>query len=275
MSCGGAVERRPFVFDRANGETFAELDVARCYRHRVPYSRALYERLLTLVPRRGRLLDLGCGPGKIARELAPHFASVVAVDPSAAMLEAGRELNDNDNIRWLCGRGEDVALDGRFDAITIGTAVHWMQHEIVFPRMSEWLARDGVLAIIDSERSDNNSPWSRRWVEFLTTWLKRVGREYDPVNFAAAGRTYVRWMDLRGRESFIDDFRQPVEHFIACQHSTATFARAKMGADLAAKFDTELDQALTPLSHDGWLEFRVRSNLTWGKPRLWKLEANA
>jgi ubiquinone/menaquinone biosynthesis C-methylase UbiE len=272
MTPGGAAERRPFTFDPANGVVFGELDVARCYRHRVPYSPALYERLLILAPRRERLLDLGCGPGKIARELAPRFAEVTAVDPSAAMLEAGQELNASHNISWLCGRAEDVVLDGRFDAIAIGTAVHWMQHEIVFPRMSEWLALDGVLAIIDSERSDNDSPWSPRWVEFLKTWLKRVGREYDPVNFAAAGRTYVRWMDVRGKESFIEDFRQPIEHFIACQHSTATFARAKMGGDLAAKFDAELDQALRPLSHDGWLEFRVRSNLTWGKPRRWERE---
>lgn len=264
---GGAVERRPFTFDRAQGTVFGELDVARCYTYRVPYAARLYERFLELVPRRGLLLDLGCGPGKIARELAPHFERVTGVDPSAAMLEAGQELNESDNIAWACGRAEDVVLDGKFDAIAIGTAVHWMQHEIVFPKMSECLAKDGILAIIDSERADNELPWSLRWIEFLKAWLKRVGREYDPLNFAAAGRAYVNWMDVHGKESFVEDFRQPVEHFIACQHSTATFARAKMGAELATEFDAELDQALRPLSDGGWLEFKVRSNLTWGKPR--------
>jgi len=74
-------------------------------------------------------------------------------------------------------------------------------------------------------------------------------------------------MDIKGRETFVEDFRQPVEHFIACQHSTATFARAKLGAELAAEFDEALDAALRPLSNNGWLEFKVRSNLTWGKPR--------
>jgi len=246
---------------------FGELDVARCYEHRTPYAAGLYERLLGLVPRRERLLDLGCGPGKIARELAPYFKMVVAVDPSAAMLEAGQERSESRNISWACARAEDVAVEGKFDAITIGTAVHWMQHDIVFPNMSEWLDEGGVLAIVDSERSDNEAAWSQRWIEFLKTWLRRVGREYDPVNFASAGRTYVNWMDIHGRESFVEDFRQRVEHFIACQHSTATFARAKMGADLAAEFDTELDETLRPLSQDGWLAFKVRSNLTWGRPR--------
>jgi len=55
MNAGGASSRRPFAFDPANGVVFGVLDVARCYRHRVPYSPALYERLLTLVPRRERV----------------------------------------------------------------------------------------------------------------------------------------------------------------------------------------------------------------------------
>ena len=139
-------------------------------------------------------------------------------------------------------------------------------------KMAEWLADAGLLAIVDSERSDNDAAWSRQWLEFLKVWLRRVGREYDPVNFAAAGRTYVSWMDVRGRESFIHDFRQPLEHFIACQHSTATFARAKMGLDLAREFDAELDRTLRPLSDEGWLHFKVRSNLSWGKARLSKEE---
>lgn len=270
----GAAECRPFAFDPVQGAVFSELDVARCYTYRMPYAVLLYERFLELVPNRERLLDLGCGPGKIARELAPRFRDVDAVDPSAAMLEAGQELSRSANIRWQCARAEGVVLDSKFDAITIGTAVHWMEHAIVFPKMFEWLAADGVLAIIDSERSDNESTWAQRWVEFLKAWLKRVGREYDPVNFAAAGRTYVSWMDVAGKESFIEDFRQPVEHFIACQHSTATFARAKMGAELAAEFDEELDQALRPFADNGWLALKVRSNLTWGKPRRFEKETS-
>jgi ubiquinone/menaquinone biosynthesis C-methylase UbiE len=275
MNADGAAERPPFAFDRANGAVFGELDVARCYAYRMPYASRLYERFLELVPNRERLLDLGCGPGKIARELAPRFREVAAIDPSAAMLEAWQELSQNANIRWQCSRAEDIVLDGTFDAITIGTAVHWMQHKIVFPKMSEWLAQDGVLAIIDSERSDNDSPWSERWVEFLKIWLKRVGREYDPVSFAAAGRTYVSWMDVHGKESFTEDFRQPVEHFIAYQHSTATFARAKMGAELAAEFDAELDRTVRPLADNGWLAFKVRSNMTWGRPRRSAKETRA
>src|SRR5579871_5060233 len=69
---------------------FAAEDVAASYHGRPPYAPALYEALLALVPGRARVLDLGAGPGKIARVLADHFAEVVALDRSAAMLAVGR-----------------------------------------------------------------------------------------------------------------------------------------------------------------------------------------
>ena len=74
----------------AAGATFAEDDVARSYYARPPYAPALFERLLRIAPGRGRALDLGCGPGKVAMVLADHFTEVVALDPSSAMLELGR-----------------------------------------------------------------------------------------------------------------------------------------------------------------------------------------
>ena len=271
MSAAGRAQK-PFAFDPANGAVFGELDVARCYAHRPPYAPALYRRLLELVPGRARALDLGCGPGKVALQLASHFGEIVAVDPSESMLAAGRELSRAGNIRWLQGHAEDISLGGPFDLITIGTAVHWMHHDVVFPRLREWL-RQGPLAIISSERNDNDSAWSRRWISFLKDWLWRVGREYDPAGFGAAGQTYKDWMDIDGDESFVHEFSQSVQDFIALQHSTATFARAKLGPTLSAEFDSELYDALFPLSDQGVLRFAMRSNLVWGKPRNQKREA--
>ena len=266
MSAQGGSEREPFAFNPANADVFGELDVARCYACRPPYAPALYERLLRLVQTRRSALDLGCGPGKIAIELAPHFDRVVAVDPSGAMLQAGRERFGGSNIRWLKGKAEEVDLPETFDVVTIGTAVHWMRHQTVFPRLLRWLD-GGPLAIVSSQRNDDDAEWSRRWVSFLTDWLRRVGREYDPVGFGAAGETYRAWMDVESEESFVADFHQPVEDFIALQHSTATFARTKLGPALSAEFDAELFETLTPLSDAGVLRFRMRSNLVWGRPR--------
>ena len=266
MSGSGREGRDKFAFDPANAAVFGELDVARCYACRPPYAPELYTRLLELVPKRARALDLGCGPGKIARELAAYFDEIVAVDPSEPMLQAGQELGQLRNVQWLRGRAEDVDLAGPFDLITIGTAVHWMQHDAVFPRLLNWL-NGGGLAIVSSERTDNEADWSKRWIDFLRTWLKRVGREYDPAGFGAAGQTYRPWMDIEVEENFVHEFHQPVEDFIALQHSTATFARAKLGPALSSEFDLELSDVLMPLSENGILRYRMRSRLVWGRPR--------
>jgi SAM-dependent methyltransferase len=265
----GQASRRPFAFDRANGAVFGELDVARCYAHRPPYAPALYERLLQVARGRDCALDLGCGPGKIALALAPHFREVIAADPSGPMLEAGRELTDRTNIVWRCARSEDLDLEAPVDVITIGAAIHWMDHGVAFPKMARWLGDKGTLAILDGGGGSGVAAarWGDSWIAFLTRWLARLGREYDPVAFVAAGQSYASWMDVIGRESFAFEFLQPVEDFVAAQHSTATFARAKMGEALAAEYDDDLRKVLAPFVENGILRFEVQSNLVWGRPR--------
>ena len=48
------------------------------------------------VDRRGRLLDVGCGPGILAIRLARLFDAVVALDPDADMLTEGT-ITENEN----------------------------------------------------------------------------------------------------------------------------------------------------------------------------------
>ena len=42
----------------------------------------------------GRLLDVGCGPGILAIELAPLFSEVIGLDPESGMLAEGRRRAD-------------------------------------------------------------------------------------------------------------------------------------------------------------------------------------
>lgn len=261
MSAGG------FVHNLADGVIFGERDVARCYVHRPPYAPALFEKLLDLTPRRKRALDLGSGPGKIAIELSPHFEEVAAVDPSLTMIEVGElAAAPRSNIVWVCSRAEDVILAERHDVITIGAAIAWMRHDILFERLAQWLEPDGTLAVISGD-DVFAAQWKDAWTSFVARWLAKVGRHYDPAGFAASGQSYKSRMQIEGSEDFVYEFRQSIEDFTACQHSRATWAREKMGVEVAAEFDAELDRTLRPFAEDGWLAFKVRSDLTWRKPR--------
>lgn len=123
------------------GSVFADQEVVQLYRYRPPYPDAVFETLRKLIVEPRTLLDAGAGTGAISRALAPFAERVDALDPSVAMLEAGRELpgGDDPRIRWIHGRAEDAALDGPYGLITCGASLHWMDLDAVLSRFRDWL----------------------------------------------------------------------------------------------------------------------------------------
>jgi len=70
--------------------------------------------------------DLGCGTGQVSVALAPFVARVVAVDSSAAMLQAARKhLRDFDNVDLRRGDLEALPIDDEWlDAATLMLVLH-------------------------------------------------------------------------------------------------------------------------------------------------------
>ena len=245
---------------------FTDADVARCYAARPPYAPALYEFLLEQIPARARALDLGCGPGKIAIQLADHIDEVVALDPSAAMIEAGQAADGgrHANIVWATQAAETYESADTFDLVTAGTSVHWFEHEMLFPKLADWTR---TFAIVTGDAPAPAPCGDDAWLAFAKHWIARVGGAYDPAASTAQGNRHEAWMDIAGRQRFAFAFQQSIEDFIMCQHSRATWARHVMGDALAAQFDSELDALMRPCAQDGILTLSMVSELTWGAPR--------
>ena len=67
-----------------------------------------------------RVLEIGCGVGRVTRWLAERAASVLAIDVSEVMIERARELNPQlANVTWLLGDGRSLApvADADADAV--------------------------------------------------------------------------------------------------------------------------------------------------------------
>jgi trans-aconitate methyltransferase len=78
-----------------------------------------------LAPKPGELiLDLGCGSGELAQEIADYGAQVVGLDASADMLAKARQQYPNLDFRL--GDAVSFELPERFDAIFSNAALHWV-----------------------------------------------------------------------------------------------------------------------------------------------------
>lgn len=254
------------LLDPQRAQVFADDDVARAYAKRPAYPPELFRFLFDLVPGRERALDLGCGPGKIALTLAGLFRRVEAVDPSFSMIEEGKRAGGHANIDWVLASAEDAALSGPYDLVAAGSSIHWMQHEIVFPKLANALGQNGLVAIISGDEV-SAAPWLEEWTQFKLGWLRKVGQTPDVAGIANALRSYEPWVDVAGAREFSHVFQQSIADFIECQHSRATWARSAMGGALASAFDADLQEMLRPHASDGLVCYELSSTLVWGRPR--------
>ncbi|MFL5680182.1 MAG: class I SAM-dependent methyltransferase, partial [Chloroflexota bacterium] len=132
------------------------LGAAPHYRYgRPPYSPQL-EAVLTAelgLDGRGRLLDVGCGPGILTLRLAHLFEEAVGVDPDAAMLAEAARAGDEagiSNVRWVRAVAEDLpgAAPGPFRLVTFGQSFHWTDQARVAEAVYDMLEPLGGLALI-------------------------------------------------------------------------------------------------------------------------------
>jgi len=118
---------------------------------RLPYAPGLAEafcRSLAL-DGRGRLLDVGCGPGIVALRLAPLFEAVVGLDPDAGMLAeaaSAAAARGIANTTWVRLRAEDLPAGlGRFRAVTFAASFHWMDRPRVAAAVATMLDDGGAV----------------------------------------------------------------------------------------------------------------------------------
>lgn len=123
-------------------------------RGRLPYAPGLADRVAAVLSLdgRGRLLDVGCGPGVVTLRLAPFFEEAVGVDPDPGMLaEANHRATAAGvaNARWVRARAEELPADlGPFRVATFAQSFHWMDRDRVAATVLGMLEPGGALVHI-------------------------------------------------------------------------------------------------------------------------------
>jgi SAM-dependent methyltransferase len=240
-------------------------------RGRPPYSRDL-RRTLTEecgLDGKGRLLDVGCGPGVLAVELAPLVGDAVGLDPDADMLaEAARyaERQGVANIRWVQGLAEQIPeLDlGVFRLVTFGQSFHRMDWERVAEAVYDLLEPGGNVALVAHAADDRPEPPGpgqpqiphneiRSLIDRYLGSRRRAGQGFQVL-------TNDRWQDAlgrtrfgRGRQVLAPERADIVQDFdgVLANYLSMSFAAPHLFGDRLPSFESDVREVLEDRSPSG------------------------
>ncbi|RAS82575.1 class I SAM-dependent methyltransferase [Priestia endophytica] len=182
------------------------------------------------------ILDLGCGTGKHAHEIALAGASVIGIDASQHTIKKAKESYPH--LEFRTGNGEDFQLERKVDAVFSNAALHWMKRpERVISSVNRCLKTGGrfvgemgskgnVASIIQAlyqaleeygiEKKEIYNPWYFPSVGEYTTLLEQGGFEVcyvssfvRPTELAKENEGIKGWI-----ANFAGDFLAPVDESV-------------------------------------------------------------
>jgi SAM-dependent methyltransferase len=154
-----------------------------------------------LPPAPERVLDLGCGDGRLAALVLaarPTVRSAVVVDRSAPMLEKARDrFAGDERVAVVDGdMARALEVDGPFDVIVSGLAIHHLEDErkaTLYGEVASLLAPGGVFANLEVVKSATP--------ELHAAFRVAIGlEEDDPEDRLAPVDRQLEWMRAAGLE---------------------------------------------------------------------------
>ena len=200
---------------------------------------------------RGRLLDLGCGPGQLARAFAPYVESVLAVDPEPEMLALGRSLAAGLPVAFQEGSSADVSpAMGRFRLAAIGRAFHWMDREETARRLDALLEPGGALVLF---RIDHLAVPANAWHARLEALTGPVtARAWDQPGWAPHEAVLLASpFAALERIGVVHAVRTPVAALLRRTFAMSAARRARLGEAGLAGLRAEVEAVLEAAAEDG------------------------
>ena len=162
---------------------------------------AMAEEALALLHLNGneRVLDLGCGNGKVTAEIAARLpqGSIIGIDASSDMITFAREHFSSANLQFAISDIRHLIFREEFDLVVSFNALHWIPDQDNALRSIRTAMKPNTLAqlrlVPDGERKSLETvieetrlspPWADYFRSFRDPYLHLMPEQYA----AAAGR---------------------------------------------------------------------------------------
>ncbi len=206
---------------------------------------------------REHLLDIGCGPASLAIGFAPYVADVTAIDPEPGMMAAARVAAERASVplSFVAGRIEQFAAEQRFEVVTIGRALHWLDREATVPVLQRIVAPCGHILICGSISVDSpDHPWVKPYDDVRRTYAEdpeqKMYRIKDKEWFAGS-----RFHEA-GTLKAAAEYKVTIADMIGRALSKSNTSPEVLG-ERRPTFEAELTAVLEPFASEGMLEERI------------------
>jgi tellurite methyltransferase len=164
--------------------------------------------VIALLPRGGRVLDLGCGEGRDSVYFAACGFDVTALDVSAHGLKKAERLASERavQVRWLCCSMLDVPVAGRFDLVYSCGSMHHVPKQArsrLYRRLKVLTRPGGINAHL---------------VFTDVTVYREKGEEIDYFTRGELGRVYDDWLILTHEPGQISCAQDGIRHSHSVEH---------------------------------------------------------
>ncbi|GGU92004.1 methyltransferase [Streptomyces filipinensis] len=270
-------------------ETLFEGTAGYYARGRLPYAPGLVALLAEVLAAdgRGRLLDVGCGPGTVAVPLAGLFRETVGVDPDAGMIAEAASRATAAGLagraRWVRMRAEELPAGlGLFTVAVFAQSFHWMDRERVARTVRGMLGPGGALVHLSDLKTQTRAaagmpypavpyPDVEELVKRYLGPVRRAGRGLLPRGTAGGEGAILAGAGFLGPERYVvpggQELRRTVDDVVAWTFSMSYAAPHLFGPRREA-FEADLRRLLLRASAAGLFSERVPSTevFVWRQP---------